>query len=188
MSPKCFPTGAFLPPPIVCGSQGRWANKIRCYLLFAGRGHILSIGIWPGIRHICVQTQGHVPRIRAPVTKVVHRDGRARVPRRGQGAGLSPPPCEDPECLVGAYGKAGDPFIGSQVMGRRWTWPAPILICSRPLTLEGRGRWVPGMATSYIPVGTLVRLLGSHSQTLTRNSWCALSPSPGQMQLVKAGL
>lgn len=51
MSPKCFPTGAFLPPPIVCGSQGRWANKIRCYLLFAGRGHILSIGIWPGIDH-----------------------------------------------------------------------------------------------------------------------------------------
>ena len=42
MSPKCLPAGTF------CGSQQRWANKIRCGLLFSSHGHILSISMRSG--------------------------------------------------------------------------------------------------------------------------------------------
>lgn len=107
------------PPPVVCGSQRRWANKIRCYLFF------LAVAIFSplacGIRRIRIQTRGHVPSIRTPVTSAGYRDRSARAPRTGQEPGLA-------LYLVRPLMSWGSTQQGHWVPGR---WPA-LLICSGP--------------------------------------------------------
>lgn len=127
-----------LPPPVVCGSQGRWANKIRCYLVFSGCGHILSISVWPGIREICIQTQGHVPRIRTAVTRAGHRDEGPEPPGEGRGQAQASP-SSGPSCLVGADGKARTPSPGPRSLERG----GPSQPCPSPGGLVKVGSW-PG--------------------------------------------
>lgn len=153
MNSEWLSRGTLLPPPVVCGSQGRWANKIRCSLVFSGRGHILSISMWPGIREICIQMQGHVPRIRTAVTRAGHRDEGPEPPGEGRGQAQASP-SSGPSCLVGADGKAR-PL--PRVPGH---WGGVDRASHVPLP-EGWWRWAPGPATGCIPAGTSVGLVDS---------------------------
>lgn len=153
-SPKRLPAGTF------CGSQQRRANKIRCDLLFSSYGHIPSVSLWSDIRPVCVQTQGHGPRLGAPVTTTVLRDER--------GALAQPSPYQAPNACGSRPGTMHCiPGLGAEV---DLASLAPHLL--PPLSPEAGGQGVPGMATGCIPAGgALVRLVGNHSQMSRRNSW-----------------
>ena len=168
-SPKLLPAGTF------CGSQQRRANKIRCDLLFSSYGHIPSVSLWSDIRPVCVQTQGHGPRLGAPVTTTVLRDER--------GALAQPSPYQAPNACGSRPGTMHCiPGLGAEV---DLASLAPHLL--PPLSPEGwwtggsrNGHWLHSCGGSFGEAG------GKSQPDVTEEQLGTLSTPPGPIQLVKA--